>query len=245
MSETLLPVDWNVPRIIRQRVGKTVGPQRAIFEEGHLLLVLHRPPSAGQQEREGCFVWRTPDGQWYSTHHGSSGEALERFLHEYRQRIETLDQQEERASTAGQYFQVIEHLGPLLRAIRHVHHVLQQAREAVPDDMELLDCRNRAYELERTAEILFQDTKNAMEFLVARRAEDQAAAARRTEALALRLNVLAAVFLPVAVLSGVWEVEPSAIQRHWEQPWTSAGIILAGGLMGAIITWLVSRGRKS
>lgn len=39
-----LPENWNLPERIKERFGQTHGQQRAMLEEGHLLLILHRLP---------------------------------------------------------------------------------------------------------------------------------------------------------------------------------------------------------
>lgn len=44
---------WNLPSEITARLGsESWGAQRAIFEAGHLLLVLHAPPKADGNEHE-------------------------------------------------------------------------------------------------------------------------------------------------------------------------------------------------
>ena len=72
MSEkkTMLPTSWEVPQVFRDRLGSRVGRQRAMVAEGHLLLVLHAPPAPDQDEREGRFFWRKPDGTWVSDRMG-------------------------------------------------------------------------------------------------------------------------------------------------------------------------------
>jgi len=58
----IIPHNWQIPEAIRSRVGThTYGRQRAIIEEGHLLLILHNKPEPDQDEREGTLFWRTPD----------------------------------------------------------------------------------------------------------------------------------------------------------------------------------------
>jgi hypothetical protein len=32
--------------------------------DGHLLIILHKPPTADDAVREGVLFWRTPDGNW-------------------------------------------------------------------------------------------------------------------------------------------------------------------------------------
>ena len=72
-----------------------------------------------------------------------------------------------------------------------------------PDDRDLISFRDRAYEIERTAELLQTETKNAFDLLMARRADEQAESSRRMAVSTHRLNLLAAFFFPVAALSGI------------------------------------------
>ena len=54
----IIPPTWNLPEAIRVRLGQsTYGRQRAIVEEGHLLLVLHKPPGPDDRGREVCFAF--------------------------------------------------------------------------------------------------------------------------------------------------------------------------------------------
>ncbi len=54
-ESTLLPSDWNVPAVFRQRLGESAGRQRVMAADGHLLLVLHAPPGADEAGRRGRF----------------------------------------------------------------------------------------------------------------------------------------------------------------------------------------------
>jgi hypothetical protein len=65
---------------------------------------------------------------------------------------------------------------------------LQEARDGVGDDKDLISLRDRAYELEREAELLDGDAKNGLDFCVARRAEEQAESSARIEKASHRLN---------------------------------------------------------
>src|SRR5689334_22098541 len=61
----IIPPTWNLPDAARARLGRTTyGRQRAIFAEGHLLLVLHKPPGPDDTDREGVLFWRNPAGDW-------------------------------------------------------------------------------------------------------------------------------------------------------------------------------------
>ena len=56
--KSILPPNWDVPEEFRRRLGEKAGRQRAMLAEGHLLLVLHRPPQKNETERTGRALWR-------------------------------------------------------------------------------------------------------------------------------------------------------------------------------------------
>jgi Mg2+ and Co2+ transporter CorA len=212
-----------------------------MFHDGHLLLVLHAPPKPEDDERHGRYFWRKPDGTWSSTELGSGPGALARHLAEYADRIEQLDEQEELAHTAHANFAVIDALVPLQRAAKHLHHVLQEARTHCPEDRDLINFRDQAYELERRAELMHQAAKNSLEFAIAKRSEEQAAAGHAMTIAAHRLNILAAFFFPLATLSAVFGVN---LIHGWEDaPGPVPFLVLTGvGLVcGAILATFVRK----
>lgn len=238
---SMLPDSWAVPSVFRQRLGAQVGRQRHMAADGHLLLVLHAPPKPDAPRRVGRFFWRSPDGKWTSSEFGTGPGALLRHLEEYENLIARLDRQEEEAKSAEDYFRVLEELAPVYRAARNLHHVLQEARKACPEQRELIDLRDRAYDLERTAELLYTGTKNALDFAVARRAEQQAAASHRMAVAAHRLNVLAAFFFPIATLTAIFGVN---LKHGWEEAWPPYPLLIliaAGLLSGALLAALIVR----
>src|SRR4051812_20312774 len=143
VTRSLLPDDWDVPEEFRRRLGEQAGRQRTMQADGHLLLVLHAPPSADSDNREGRFFWRNQAGQW------TPDGGVNLLLAEYEQSIDKLQQTEDAAKTARQYFELLNHLNPLARTARNLHSALQEARERARDDRELLLWRDRAYELSR------------------------------------------------------------------------------------------------
>lgn len=54
-------------------------------------------------------------------------------------------------------------MGPLHHAVRNLHATLQAAREAIPDDRDIIDMRDWAYDLERTLDLLQTNTNRARE----------------------------------------------------------------------------------
>jgi len=234
-QSTLLPSDWTVPAIFRKRLGRSVGRQRAMFADGHLLLVLHAPPDPEQLERTGRFFWRQPDGSWRSNYLGSGAHALTKHLDEYGKLVEDLEQRGDAASSSQEYFDVVYRLDPIGRAARNLHAVLQEARELVPEDADIINFRDRAYQIERTTELLQKEARNGMELVIARRAEEQAVSSFRMSVSAYRLNVLAAFFFPVITLCNVFSTNVKHGLEDYPAPWTWLGILAAGLLLGFIL----------
>ena len=242
IARSILPAVWNVPQRFRERLGDHAGRQRAMDHEGHLLLVLHAPPGPNETERTGRFFWRQPDGTWASDSLGSGFQAINRHLNEYEARLDELERQEAAAHGADAYFKVLEALAPIHRAVSNLHQALQQAREMVPNDRNVINFRDRAYELERTAELLHTDVKNALDYAVARRAEEQARASHQMAVAAHRLNVLAAFFFPIATLSAVFGSNLTHGLEHTNlDPWPFLGVIGLGLLCGLVLMTSVTR----
>lgn len=252
LEKSILPVGWEVPDRFRQRLGKTVGRQRPMAAEGHLLLVLHAPPTTEDAQRVGRLFWRAADGTWKSNALGNGIAALGKHLDEYETLIAALDRQEEEARTAEDYFAVLERLGPLSRSARNQHQVLQEARQACPEFAELIDARDRAYAVERAAELLYGETKNSLDLLVARRAEEQARDSRRMAEAAYRLNILAAVFLPIVAVTAILGIDLGTMATLLGYDANSfvaegravvicLGLLMAALALGAILTGIVVR----
>ncbi|MGI9473701.1 MAG: hypothetical protein ACR2NZ_19320 [Rubripirellula sp.] len=238
-SESMLPATWDVPQVFRDRIGSHVGRQRAMVADDHLLLVLHAPPKPDQDERRGRFFWLKPDGNWTSNQLGSGPAAMKKHLDEYDKQIEELEKMEEQAESSLAHFCVLENLAPLQRAIRNLHVALQDARKQRPDVRALIDMRDRAYDLERMAELLGAGTKNSLDFEIAKRSEEQAHASERMALSAHRLNLLAAFFFPLATLTAVFGMEIRSGLEGSPEPHTFFVVICLGLIMGAFLMWYV------
>src|SRR2546423_14324756 len=103
----VIPVDWQIPNPLTQRLGDTAGRQRAMAAEGHLLLVLHEPPVAGSSERTGRLFWRNPVGEWKSKGLGDGPQALKKHVAEFAERTEELEKQWQSAGTAEDYYRLL------------------------------------------------------------------------------------------------------------------------------------------
>jgi len=241
MPKSPLPPAWELPQEIRIRLGEKLGRQRAMFAAGHLLLILHAPPRADENERIGHVYWRKPDGTWQSNETSGGANNVAKHWEEVAKRLEQLDRAVDDATLARDYFAVMSHLSPLVRAVRNAHKTLQEARELIANDPELITYRDRAYELERLSELLYEDAKNGLDFAVAKRTEDQSAASRRMEIASHRLNMLAAFFFPLATLSAVLGVNlthPFESKEH--APWPFLIFVAVGTLLGLVLTACMS-----
>jgi hypothetical protein len=201
----IIPPSWSLPDALRARLGQTTyGRQRAIFEEGHLVLVLHKPPGPDDSSREGMLLWRNPSGDWQYNRGGPGPGTLKRLLQTYTELEQKLAQDYEQAVDTKALFDLLEALTPLARSARNVHHALQAAREALKADPFILEMRDQAYGLERNFELLLEDTRNAIQYRTARKAEEQARLSEQALHASHRLNVLAALFFPLTAVASLF-----------------------------------------
>jgi hypothetical protein len=201
----IIPPTWNLPEAIRSRMGHaTIGRQRAIVEDNHLLLVLHRPPGPDDSKRDGLLFWRNPAGEWQFNRGGPGPGALKRHLQVYAELEAKLAADYEKAETTTALFDLLETLTPLGRAARNQHLALQAAREAFKSDPFLIEVRDLAYELERNLDLQLEDVRNALSYRTARDGEEQARLGREALRASHRLNVVAALFLPLTAITSVF-----------------------------------------
>jgi len=228
----LLPPGWSVPDIFRDRLGDEVGRQRLMVADGHLLLVLHAPPGPDEDERSGRFFWRDSEGGWRASSQGSGVAALAEHLRQFEARLEELEGRESRATLARDYFDVLRELTPLHRAARNLHSVLQKAREAMNADARIIRWRDDAYGIERTAELLLGETRHGLDFVTALRAEEQAVESQNMAVAGHRLNVLAALFFPLATIASLLGMNVPTGLEDSPEPWTFIGVLIVGVLTG-------------
>ncbi len=201
----IIPPTWSIPDSIRARLGQnTYGRQRAIFEEGHLVLVLHKPPGPDDAKREGMLFWRSPAGDWQFNRGGPGSGGLKRHVQSYVDLEHELTQAYETASSLDAFFDLVEALVPLVRAARNMHVALQAAREAVKGDGFILEMRDLAYEVERNLDLLLEDARNAIKHRTAREAEEQARLSRAALQASHRLNIMAALFFPLTAVASLF-----------------------------------------
>ena len=238
---SILPAVWDVPQIFRDRLGSSVGRQRTMEADGHLLVVLHAPPKHGDDKREGRFFWRQPDGTWSASHGGSGIHALIGHVESYLEVIEEADEREQVANNSEDYFAVLLNLEPVHRAARNMHSTLQEARKLVRKDRGLIDARDRAYEILRRAELLDSHAQSSLNFEMARNAEHQAKASHRMALSAYRLNILAAFFFPLATLSAIFGVNMKTGLETAPWPYGFLIFLAIGVISGMVLKrWITS-----
>jgi Mg2+ and Co2+ transporter CorA len=204
--------------------------------DGHLLLVLHAPPKPGQDDREPRLFWRDEHGQWKSNSLGTGIASLKTHVEQFAEREDQLDALVETGSGASDYFSVLQAVAPLHRTARNLHSTLQQARELLPHDRDLINLRDRAGEVERALELLHTDAKNALDFTVAREAEVQTQRGYEMAVASHRLNVLVAMFFPIATISTVLGMNLPHPLEGLNTPLAFWSVIGASFLVGMLLT---------
>jgi hypothetical protein len=236
--KSILPATWSVPDRFKARLGDSAGRQRAMFHEGHLLLILHEPPGPDDRERTARFFWRNAAGEWVSSAHGSGPQSVRRLLDEYMKRLEVLDDDVQTAHRADDFFALLQAVVPIGRSARNLHSTLQEARELVPEDRDLISMRDSAGAIDRTAEVVHHDAKNGLDFVVARSAEEQS---RRTYEMTVsshRLNVLAAIFFPLATMAALFGMNiPHGLETA--DKITFWKVLCIGIMLGIALAWWV------
>ncbi len=195
---------WQLPPEIEARLGeKSYGRQRAIFEGGHLLVILHGPPGADESDREEMAFLRKSDGQYQCEGHDDGEQKLRKLLSVYRTRLEECDQLYERAKSAEELFTLQQMLAPLNRASTNLAGALQTARDFVKEDKLLISMRDESYEISREFDLLVIDAKLKLDFLLAKNSEEASAKADEMAIAQHKLNILAAITFPLMALAAL------------------------------------------
>jgi len=192
-------------------------------------MVLHTVPQRHLPRQSGVYFWRNPAGEWSHSEQGAGFSALSQLINDYENLVVDLEAANDEAASTKQWFDILDSIGPVCRAARNLHETLVQAREAT-SNMEFRDqlqplC-DQASEIERSAELLQVDVQNSIHYAMVRQSELQSGFSRAQSVAAHRLNILAAIFLPMATLSSIF------------------GMNLASGLEGTppAIFWLLTAG---
>ncbi|UZQ55536.1 hypothetical protein OOK60_05535 [Trichothermofontia sichuanensis B231] len=238
-----LPPSWKLPASITNRFGpNTAGKQRAMTADDHLLLVLHRVPQPGARDRQPVFFWRKPNGSWEHSSGGIGIDTLIKHLQEYNTAVDQFEQDYAKATDVEDYFRLLEVIFPVRLAAQNLHATLQAAREAVPHDRDLISLRDWAYDIERTLNLIYENTKNAMDFSIAKQAEEQNKIGMKSVEASHRLNILAAIFYPLTAISCVFgmNLANGLETSHYSLFWF---VLIFTLLLGVFVRRWVTRGK--
>jgi hypothetical protein len=211
-------------------MGEGAGRQRHMVEDGHLLLVLHEVPKPGEPERQARLFWRDRNAQWKTNGMGSGVGPLRDHVGAFESAVDALEEKGREAQSASAWFELLRAAVPMQRAVHHLARVLQAAREAI-DDRELINLRDRAGDVERAIDLLTLEARDAIDFVTARQAETQAALSLELARESHKLNVIAAVFLPITALASIFSMTLKSGLEGWGS-WLFWLIVAAGVSLG-------------
>jgi hypothetical protein len=232
----VIPHNWDVPKVFRDRLGTHAGRQRTMHADGHLLIILHEVPKAEDPERSARLYWRKPDGGWKSTGSGATNiAALRAHVEEFTVAVDQLEARAAAAKRASDWFELLHDSAPLLRAARGMLAALQEARDLAKTDTQLIALRDTAQDVERAVELIHGHARSGLDFTIAKSVEDNAHNSRHVLESGHRLNLIAATFLPITALGTLLGVNLTHGLEHWNAPyafWIFTGIAF---LLGFIV----------
>ncbi len=230
-----IPHNWQCPESFRERMGNQAGKQRIMSHGGHLLVILHLlPDPATPEKRDARLFWRSPDGTWLGSGGGAPGIAgLRAHVEAFLEEANKLEARADAADSADEWFSLVRSTSPLLRSARNMHRTLQEARDAAKEDRNLITVRDLSGDAERSFELLHAHTQEGLDYTIARRAEEQAHDAQHMLEAAHRLNMIAAVFLPVTAVATLLGMNLRHGLEGWPAPltfWVTLVLCFAMGL---------------
>lgn len=233
---------WELPAPIEARLGEgSYGRQRAIFEEGYLLIILHNPPGTEEIERDEVAFLRKSDGQYLCEGHDGGEQQLRKLVASYRAKWEECDALYDKGTDAEGLFNLLEMLAPLNRASTNLASALQFARDFVKEDKFLIGARDDAYEMSRAFDLLLTDAKLKLDYLMAKNAE---AASVKTDEMAKaqhKLNILAAITFPLMAMAALLGMNLTHGMED-RAPVLFYGVLVVGFIVGFIVkSWVTKK----
>lgn len=233
VRKSIIPKSWNISEAIRKRVGEGVGRQRLIAEDGELLVILHQLPTAADKgHRQAALFWCDSAGNWKSLPSSGGRSELLSLVKSYRKRIADLDLALDKAEEPSSIHAVIDEATPVDRAGRHVQQVLSELRKALPNDLDILEIRDIAVEMDRAGDLLTQDARSSLDLMIAKSSASQAKDADKAAKEAQKLNRLAAFFFPLMTIASVFGMNEPQDTLTSPRMWIAVGV---GLLLGAIV----------
>lgn len=233
---------WELPAPIEARLGEgSYGRQRAIFEDGHLLIILHNPPGTEELERDEVAFLRKQDGQYLCDGFDGGEPKLRKLIAEYRAKWEACDELYDKAANAESLFNLLGMLAPLNRASTNLANALQSARDFVKEDKFLIGARDEGQETSRAFDLLLTDAKLKLDYLMAKNSEAASAKADEMAIAQHKLNILAAITFPLMALAALLGVNLTH-GLEGRTPFLFYGVLIAGFIVGFIVkSWVTKK----
>lgn len=221
---------------LRDQLSGWSGSQRCLIGDEELLLIVHEVPEPGAPERQPLVFWKRLGHGWVGPDLQPGLRRLIALLGRYESVIDDNEEDLDEPESAEQVFRVARHAGPLSRSMRNLVLAIDQACTHDPDNRTLRSCRDRGREIERAAELLFQDAKLTLDFTHAEGAEEQQEAAERLNVIAFRLNLMAGFFLPMMAIGGLLGMNVEL--PHFLEP-SFWAVLVSGLLIGGLLVGFV------
>jgi Mg2+ and Co2+ transporter CorA len=232
-----IPHNWEVPQIFRDRFGTRAGRQRVMNADGHLLIILHDLPDPAEPDvRTARLFWRKPDGTWKASGSGATNiGALRSHVEAFDAAADALEDKVDKAQKARDWFEVLRISAPLLRTARNRTKALQEARDLAKNDKELIAVRDAGQEVERAVELIHGHARDGLDFTVARNAEESAENSKHVIEAGHRLNLIAAMFLPITALGSLLGMNLIHGLETWQKPYAFWGVAAVALLLGLMV----------
>lgn len=235
------PFNWTLPPEIEARLGEsTYGRQRVIAEAGHLLIILHVPPTQDTMDREPILFLRRPDGTYLVNGYDNGGQKLRALISQYRELWESCDKSYDSADSPEAILALLEKLAPLNRSSTNLADTLQSARDYEKQDKFLISARDESYDVSRAFELLISDAKLKLDYRIAKNSESQAIRAQAMISAQHRLNVLAAITFPIMALATVLGMNLTH-GLEGRSPVIFLSVLLLGIVIGLFVKGWVNR----
>jgi hypothetical protein len=233
----VIPHNWAVPKVFRDRIGTRAGRQRVMNADGHLLLILHEVPRPNEAaERDARLHWRKPDGTWQASGSGATNiAALRAHVDEFVAVVDAMEARADKAKRASDWFALLHESAPLLRVVRGFSATLQEARDLAKTDRELIALRDTAQEIERDVDLIHGHARAGLDFAIAAAAEESAASTKHVSEAGHRLNLIAATFLPISALGALLGMNLEHGFEKASSPWAFWGVAACAFLLGLAV----------
>lgn len=230
-----IPHNWDVPKVFRDRFGTRAGRQRVMAADGHILIILHDLPHRNGDVAARLY-WRKPDGSWKSSASGATNiNALRAHVEEFVAAIDALEARAATASRAKDWFAIMHEVSPLHRTVMGQAATLQEARDLVKTDRDLISIRDTAQESERAVEFLTTHARAGLDFTIAQSAENNAHATEHVVQSQHRLNLIAATFLPITAIAALLGTNLRSGLETWNAPYAFWIVMAVALLLGIIV----------